>query len=197
MKLESRKGTPAGALVTPLFWSGGYVPATPGRWSRPGVFLRESIRGGGGLKATTRPGSGSTRKPHQCQRRKVELTKAAIVALRRHRTRQLEERFAAVGGWEELDLVFANEVGRPTTADRLRWNFQRTLVRANLPRIRFHDLRHTAATLLLGRGVHPKIVSEMLGHSTIAITLDLYSHVIPTMQQDAAAAFDLVIGTKA
>ena len=102
-----------------------------------------------------------------------------------------------MGGWEELDLVFANEVGRPTTADRLRWNFQRTLVRANLPRIRFHDLRHTAATLLLGRGVHPKIVSEMLGHSTIAITLDLYSHVIPTMQQDAAAAFDLVIGTKA
>jgi len=127
-------------------------------------------------------------------RRKVELTKTAIVALRRHRARQLEERFAAVGGWEELDLVFANEVGRPTTADRLRWNFQRTLVRAKLPRIRFHDLRHTAATLLLGRGVHPKIVSEMLGHSTTAITLDLYSHVTPTMQREAAAIFDSVLG---
>jgi hypothetical protein len=61
-------------------------------------------------------------------------------------------------------------------------------VRAAAPRIRFHDLRHTAATLLLGRGVHPKIVSEMLGHSTIAITLDKYSHVTPTMQPEAAAA---------
>ena len=59
--------------------------------------------------------------------------------------------------------------------------------------IRFHDLRHTAATLLLGRGVHPKIVSEMLGHSTIAITLDTYSHVTPTMQREAAAAMDAVL----
>ena len=65
---------------------------------------------------------------------------------------------------------------------------------AGLPRIRFHDLRHTAATLLLGRGVHPKIVSEMLGHSTTAITLDLYSHVTPTMQREAAAIFDSVLG---
>jgi integrase len=57
-------------------------------------------------------------------------------------------------------------------------------------RIRFHDLRHTAATLMLGRGVHPKIVSEMLGHSTVTITLDLYSHVTPTMQQQAADGLD-------
>lgn len=127
-------------------------------------------------------------------RRKVELTNTMIGALRQHRTRQIEERFAAAGGWHELDLVFTNEVGLPIRADRLRWNFQRTLVRANLPRIRFHDLRHTAATLLLGRGVHPKIVSEMLGHSTIAITLDTYSHVTPTMQRAAAAAMDVVLG---
>lgn len=66
-------------------------------------------------------------------------------------------------------------------------------MRAGAPRIRFHDLRHTAATLLLGRGVHPKIVSEMLGHSTIAITLDTYSHVTPTMQREAAAAMDAVL----
>ncbi len=67
--------------------------------------------------------------------------------------------------------------------NRLFWPL---LGRAGLPRIRFHDLRHTAATLLLGQGVHPKIVSEMLGHSQIAITLDLYSHVTPTMQRQAA-----------
>ena len=59
--------------------------------------------------------------------------------------------------------------------------------------MRFHDLRHTAATLLLARGVHPKIVSEMLGHSSIAITLDLYSHVTPTMQRETAAVMDSVL----
>ena len=66
----------------------------------------------------------------------------------------------------------------------------RTLVRAGLQHIRFHDLRHTAATLMLRQGVHPKMASEMLGHSTIAITLDLYSHITPTMQRQAADAID-------
>lgn len=72
-------------------------------------------------------------------------------------------------------------------------SFTRTLKAAGLPRMRFHDLRHTAATLLLGRGVHPKVVSEMLGHATIAITLDLYSHVIPTMQRETAGVFDSIL----
>jgi len=67
----------------------------------------------------------------------------------------------------------------------------RTLrVRAAVPAVRMHDLRHTAATLMLSRGVHPKIVSEMLGHSTVAITLDLYSHVTPTMQREAASVMN-------
>jgi integrase len=72
---------------------------------------------------------------------------------------------------------------------------RRVLKQAGLERIR--DLRRTTATILLGRGAHPKIVSEMLGHTSIAITLDFYSHVIPTMQRDAAAAFDAVIGATA
>jgi integrase len=70
------------------------------------------------------------------------------------------------------------------------WGFRPLLRQAGLPEIRFHDLRHTAAILLLGQGVHPKIVSEMLGHSTINITLDLYSHVTPTMQKEAVNALD-------
>ncbi len=72
--------------------------------------------------------------------------------------------------------------------------FQAALQRASLPRIPFHGLRHTAASLLLGRGVHPKIASEMLGHSTIAVTLDLYSHVTPTMQRGAVDELDAVLG---
>ena len=68
-----------------------------------------------------------------------------------------------------------------------------TLLAAGLPRQRFHDLRHTAATLMLKANVHPKVVSERLGHSTIAITLDIYSHVLPDMQRDAADALDDVL----
>ena len=120
-------------------------------------------------------------------RRQVALNRPAAEALSSHRARQAEERLQLGAAREDNDLVFANEVGRPIAAANLRnRSFWPLLVRAGLPRIRFHDLRHTAATLLLGRGVHPKIVSEMLGHSQIAITLDLYSHVTPTMQRQAA-----------
>jgi integrase len=73
-------------------------------------------------------------------------------------------------------------------------SFYPLLARAGLPRIRFHDLRHSAVTLLLGLGIHPKIVSEMLGHSQIGITLDLYSHVTATMQQEAVRAFEGLLG---
>ena len=71
--------------------------------------------------------------------------------------------------------------------------FHGLLEAGGLPKIRFHDLRHTAATLMLGRGVHPKVASEMLGHSTIAITLDLYSHVTTTMQREAVRAIDALL----
>ena len=127
-------------------------------------------------------------------RRQMALTAPAVEALRSHRARQLEERLSMGAAWEDNDLVFANEVGRPIEGTNLirRW-FYPLLERANLPRIRFHDLRHTAATLLLGRGVHPKIVSEMLGHSQIAITLDLYSHVTPTMQRQAVEALEAAL----
>jgi integrase len=77
----------------------------------------------------------------------------------------------------------------------LKYQFQPLLRQAGLPTIRFHDLRHTAATLLLGQGIHPSIVASMLGHSTIMVTLDTYSHVTPTMQQAATEAMDRLLGS--
>lgn len=128
-------------------------------------------------------------------RRQVALTKAAVDALRRHRVAQAEERLALGAAWEDNDLLFANEIGRPIEArNLLRRSFFPLLERAGLPRIRFHDLRHTAATLLLSQGVHPKVVAEMLGHARISTTLDLYSHVTPTMQREATQALDAVLG---
>ena len=76
----------------------------------------------------------------------------------------------------------------------VRRSFYPLLQRAALPRIRFHDLRHTAATLLLSSGINPKIVSEMLEHASITITLGIYSHVLPEMQAQAAAAMDAALG---
>jgi len=90
--------------------------------------------------------------------------------------------------------VFANAFGRPITPSNVYRAFQRFLKRAGLPLVRVHDLRHPAATLLLEQGVHSNIVSEMLGHATIGITLDLYSHVTPSMQEQAAQALDSLFG---
>jgi len=85
----------------------------------------------------------------------------------------------------------------PRKSNLIRQGFRPLLARAGLPEIRFHDLRHTSATLLLAQGVHPKIVLERLGHSTIAMTLDTYSHVLPTLQREAADRLgDLVEITK-
>jgi integrase len=124
----------------------------------------------------------------------VTLTKQAVEALRQHRSRQVEERLQMGGAWEDNGLVFANEVGRPIEVSNLvSRSFRPLLERADLPRIRFHDLRHTAATLMLGRGVHPKVAADMLGHSQIAITLDLYSHVTPTMQRQAVEALEAAL----
>ena len=127
-------------------------------------------------------------------RRQIALTRPAVEALSSHRARQLEERLQMGSAWDDNDLVFANEVGRPIEAGNLiRRSFHPLLERADFGRTRFHNLRHTAATLMLGRGVHPKIVSEMLGHSQIAITLNLYSHVTPTMQRQAVEALEAVL----
>ena len=127
-------------------------------------------------------------------RRRIALTAAAAEALRMHRARQAEERLVVGPEWEDHDLVFCTHQGRPLIGSNvLNQNFHPLLKRAGLPRIRFHDLRHTAATLLLLRGVHPKVVSELLGHSSVSLTLDVYSHVLPDMQREATTALDCML----
>lgn len=128
-------------------------------------------------------------------RRQIILTGMAIAALRQHRVRQTEDRLKAGPAWEDNELVFSNGAGKPIEAGNLlRRSFWPLLVKAGLPRIRFHDLRHSAATLLMSQGVHPKVVSEMLGHSQISVTLDLYSHTVPSMHQEAARVMDRLLG---
>ena len=127
-------------------------------------------------------------------RRQVALGNQVVEALILHRTPQAEQRLAKGSAWIDKDLVFANEVGNPIEPSNLRRrSFFPLMEKAGLKRIRFHDLRHSAATLLLSEGIHPKIVSEWLGHCRVSITLDRYSHVTPTMQQQAVEAMEKLL----
>jgi integrase len=127
-------------------------------------------------------------------RRQVVLSPPSVEALIRHRFQQAAERERMGDIWVDQDLVFPNVLGGPMQRDHLvRRHFVPLLRRAGLPTLRFHDLRHTAATLLLGGGVHPKIAAEMLGHTTVAITLNRYSHVTETMQREAAQVMGAII----
>jgi integrase len=128
-------------------------------------------------------------------RRRVALDAQTVAALRAHHKLQAAERLAAGPAWQGSDLVFTRPDGAPLHPEYVRRQFDQHIQRAGLPRIHLHDLRHTHATLALQAGVHPKVVSERLGHTTVAITLDIYSHTVPALQQDAAATIaDLISG---
>jgi integrase len=122
----------------------------------------------------------------QGSKRTILLPQFVIEALRRHRTAQLEVRLMAGALWVDHDLVFCNKQGGFIVHTTLLYHFSKLLKEAGLPQVRFHDLRHSAATLLLSMGVPAKVVQELLGHSRIGMTLDTYSHVLPAMQKDAA-----------
>jgi integrase len=115
--------------------------------------------------------------------------------LEARRKRQNEERLATGQAWTDNDLVFCNSLGGGLAPNNVtRRHFQPAIKRAGVPTIRFHDLRHTAATLMLLGGVPVKVVSERLGHSNVGITLSIYAHVLPSMQKDAAAVMDRLLG---
>lgn len=128
-------------------------------------------------------------------RRSVSLPRVAIVALRAHRVRQKKERLLAGADWKESGFVFTTGVGTPIEPSNLTKEFKRLLKKTGLPEVRFHDLRHTAATFLLAQGVDPRTIMETLGHSQISLTLNTYSHVLPALQRDAAARMnELLVG---
>ena len=127
-------------------------------------------------------------------KRTIVLPKVAMTALRGHRARQAEERLRAGTAWKDEGFVFTTSIGTPLSPANVRnRSFYRILKKAGLPRIRFHDLRHTTATLLLARGVHPRLVQELLGHSQISLTLDTYSHVTEAMLRQVADEMDAVL----
>ncbi len=147
------------------------------------------VRNGGGFYFT----EPKTKK----SRRSIPLSQTVIAALKAHKRDQLEESFKLGSDYQRNDLIFANEIGVPILLGNLRGrHFDRILKKVGLPLIRLYDLRHTTATLLLSAGLNPKVVSERLRHASIVLTLDTYSHVLPTMQQDATEKIEkLMFGT--
>ncbi|MCA1546453.1 site-specific integrase [Bradyrhizobium sp. BRP19] len=128
--------------------------------------------------------------PKSGKGRTVALSQTAIDELRAHRARRAEELLRLGVRLSEDDLVIAHPDGTVIPPIYVSQQWSRTIAKTELARLRFHDLRHAHATHMLANGVHPKVASERLGHSKIGITLDLYSHVIPGMQEDAARTVD-------
>ena len=125
-------------------------------------------------------------------RRSIDLDPRTVAELRRHRRRQLEERMAT-GQRGDDGYVFAKPDGSPIHPDLISQTFERAVAKLNVPRIRLHDLRHTHATILLQQNVHPKVVSERLGHSSVAFTMTVYQHVMPGLQAQAASTFEAAV----
>ncbi len=126
-------------------------------------------------------------------RRTVQLGEQTLQFLQTHLNRQQIERKLAGKQWQEMNLVFASKVGTPLEGSTLLKEFKTELERAGLNKMRFHDLRHTAASLMLNHGVPVLVVSKMLGHSKTSTTLDIYGHLIPVMQEEAAKIMDEIV----
>ena len=117
----------------------------------------------------------------------MKLTARAVEAIKKLHERQQEEHEELAGLWQDHGIVFPTGVGTPMSRHNLvNRSFKPLLKRAGLPDIRFHDLRHTCATLMLAVHTNPKVVQETLGHANVSITLDICSHLLPNMQDEVA-----------
>jgi integrase len=141
------------------------------------------------------PGGGLSFAPPKTEagRRVIDLSHGAIKKLRTQIERVNLNRQIAGDKWQENDLIFPTRIGTTMHPTSMYKDFKALLKQASLPNIRFHDLRHTTATIMLQQGVHPKIVQERLGHADISMTLNTYSHVLPSMQEEAAEKLDEIL----
>ncbi len=155
----------------------------------PSLSVRRTLLELGGSLSESKPKT-------RTSDRQVALDARMVTVLRKWRKTQLEDGLAMGHGYDLAGFLFTRADGEPVHPDFLTKRFASMNKAAGLPKIRLHDLRHTHATLALAAGVHPKVVSERLGHSSISITLDTYSHAIPAMQAEAAERIaELVFGT--
>ena len=153
------------------------------------TFAGQGARAAGGQPRRAR-GARAAESTEDVRRRTVHLPAVVVAQLHAHRARQLEGRLRAAQLWEDHGLVFATDLGSPLHATSVTIRFQRVLEGAGLRRQRFHDLRHACASLLLAQGVSPRVVMEVLGHSQVTLTLNAYSHVIPSLGREAADRMD-------
>jgi integrase len=130
-------------------------------------------------------------------RRTLTIPETLAQVLKAHRLVQIEDRLATGPEWRDLNLVFSTRIGTPIEAGNLHRDFKKQLEAAKLPMIRFHDLRHSTASLLLARGVGLRTIMEILGHSSISVTANTYSHVIDAMKDDAAEKMDSLLNSRA
>lgn len=154
------------------------------------LTVRRALQRIGGKAAFVEPKS-------RTSRRTVKLPAVTLAVLKDHRKRQLEERLRIKGEWNPDSLVFCNYRGGPLNPSTTTRTFRQVLEKLELPSMRFHDLRHSAATLLLATGTHPRLVMELLGHSQISITMNRYSHVLDSMAAETADRMDAVFASPA
>lgn len=125
--------------------------------------------------------------------RSIKLSNDTIVLLKKHKTVVAKEKLSHGPEYVDNDLIICTSKGSPVNPENFKRTFQRLIKEANVPSIRLHDLRHTHATMLLSSGINAKVISERLGHTNVKTTLDIYSHVLPSMQEEAANKIDTLL----
>jgi integrase len=151
------------------------------------LHVRQTVQRVNGVLVFGEPKSATSR-------RSLNMPEVLTAELRAHQIRQSEERLLAGRRWVDHNLVFPTSIGTPIDMRNSLRALHQVLEQHGLPRMRFHDLRHTAATLLLAQGVQPRMIMETLGHSQYALTMNLYSHVMPAMKQETANRMNEILG---
>jgi integrase len=192
--LEAARGEAIEGLVTLAVSTGVRLGEALGlQW--PDVDLeRRQLRINKSLQRVSGQGQILMETKTRRSRRSLILPFKAAEALRALRLQQDRWRRAAGSAWHKRDFVFTSSTGQPLDQRNVLRMFRRVLRKAKLPRMRFHDLRHSCASLLLAEHISPRVVMEALGHSRISVTMDTYTHVMPALMRDAADAMDRSIG---